>query len=220
MEKLQFYFGNVLEIPLLIYEKLSRRRSYKATEFFCCSQQHFKWLTIIITRLLWSSQVPSNLLYFRPRTQLAEVGILLPSATCPVEESDPRDQHGQFVELQLLVLLWQRHEDSQLTGREDALQGGCNEGMRQRDQSREGQVHVTALWVHWADLWPPARRRRQWASPCWTVAGCRRRASAAESPAPPESWLGCRWSPCSLCSAWTPPPAGCSPDTRLKPQKK
>lgn len=171
-------------------------------------------------RLLRSSQLQWNLLYFLPRTQLAEVDFLLSSATCPVEESDPRDQHGQFVELQFLVFLGQCHEDSQLAGREDALQGSCSGRSELERWAEGGKVHSIALWGRSADLWPPARRQRQWASPCWIVAGCRRRASAAEPPAPLASWLGCRWSPCSPGTAWTPLPAGCSPDTRLKPQEK
>lgn len=61
------------------------------------------------------------------RTQLAEVGLLLASASSSVEESDPRDEHGELVELQLLVHLRERHEGSQLGGREDALQGGWAE---------------------------------------------------------------------------------------------
>lgn len=61
------------------------------------------------------------------RTQLAEVGLLLTPAASFVEESDPRDEHGELIELQLLVLLRERHEGSQLGGREDALQGGWAE---------------------------------------------------------------------------------------------
>lgn len=61
------------------------------------------------------------------RTQLAEVGVLLAPAASSVEESDPRDEHGELIELQLLVLLRERHEGSQLGGREDALQGGWAE---------------------------------------------------------------------------------------------
>lgn len=56
-------------------------------------------------------------------TELTEVGLLLFLLAGPVEEHDPCDGHGELPELLLFVSLQQNHEGSQLSGREDALQG-------------------------------------------------------------------------------------------------